>query len=1699
MLFRKAKRVLAGVCVAAMLITSVGQDALVSVAAENTAYEQEAVTEDVSDADAPTEDVSDAEIPAEDVSDAEIPAEDVTEVDAATEDVSSADAPVGEEAESEEVSYGITTGDQLLNDGTLIIGKNHVLIGDTAFVTGDYVSQVKHIVFEENSGLKEIGKTAFTKLPELQSVDFSNCHMLTGIRDNAFASCPKLETVTFSEELQMLGKNAFASCPMIKEITLPAKLTEMSGGVFSGCTGLKRVTVETNNLKCGTGIFAKCSIEEIVFANNNTMVPDNLFNGAGFKRAGEGEEPLTIQIPYFIQEIGDSSFKGCTTLINLEIEDTQEHPSALAALGNSAFSGCSFLENVVLPKSVKKIGASAFEGCKSFTDILIPNTVTEIGTRAYKDCNGATSLQISNAATKLGTSLFEGCTSLTEVEIPTGIMEITDYMFQGCTRLSSVEISSTVSTVGKGAFKKCTSIVAITIPDTVSNVEGEVFMGCSSLVNPILPKDLTELASSLFENCISLQTISTSAEPGPADCLIIPEKITTVQSKAFRNCDSIRNIEISEGVTYIGGEAFADCQAFNQLKICTKNLTTCGTKIFCDDRIVSVYFPEGITEIPANLFSCAGFTTNTTLYIPASVKSIGKNAFGGTSSIPTNIYRIVFEEGSKLETIGDTAFAYCTAVTEFTIPDTVTSIGTKAFQGCIKLKEITIPEKVTTIGGSAFSECSVLTTIYYNAIAVTSENKNIFEKCNIHTILIGPKVTILPAYLFYGANFSKNQITGAVDLITLTIPAAVKKIGDYSFANIANITEIEFAAGSRLEEVGIFAFNACSSLAACRLPETVTIIGNGAFSDCVVLEDITLPSRLTTLGDSAFKNCAMMGSYVIPENVGRIGTYTFFGNTNLTSVEFAGKKVTEIGAFAFAQCPSLSEIIIPNGVATIGNNAFEGDTALEKVVIPISVSSIGANAFAGCTNPNLKFYVVPGSYAEKWLKDNHLDDKMEEWQYGAKVEKPTASPASYSIVPVNTRIMISTETLGATIYYTMDGSEPTTASSKYTGDIVITEDVTIRAFAVKEGFEDSDIADFVYTLEEEVIDWGDLDERDREKFSSPDEIPTGLWVAGFTDMTYTGKAITFPELRVYDNKTLLKEKKDYKVTYSNNKLAADKNTAKKKPTVTITGLGNYNKKSVNYFTIKQADIAGASAADILLAVKPKNAIQKPVPVVTFNGTKLANKKDFTLTYSAGDGFGTAGNYTITINGNGNFTGTKKIQCKLTELTLMSKVKVSGVKTAKYTGSPITQELVVKNGSKLMTEGVDYTVQYSNNTAAGKATITLTGKGSYIGEKVVTFQISPVATINKTKIGFNKASVVYTGEPVELGTGADDLKATVTYKGETLKEGVDYRIIKYETNINAGTAKITFEGMNAYSGTVKKSIPITPADLKSAVVEVKAADGTWQTSKAAFAYCKGGVKPEVRVTFGGKVLEANKDYTLEYSNNDKSGTAKATVTGMKNYTGKKSGTYKINKKELRDVKIIAQDVVYAKKTGIYTGAKPVLTDVSGVKLVNNADYKIVSYTYAYDTYVTNNGIEGVLRCEGSKIEAKDILPAGTVVRVWFEAVSTSKTCYYVGRTSAVFQVVPQSIAKAKIKVKNQTYTGQEVKPDKDDITVTIGKVVLSKDDYEIIGYSKNVAKGTATITIRGIGNYGGISTGKFTIVQKEMAIDDRNWLKRILGL
>lgn len=584
--------------------------------------------------------------------------------------------------------------------------------------------------------------------------------------------------------------------------------------------------------------------------------------------------------------------------------------------------------------------------------------------------------------------------------------------------------------------------------------------------------------------------------------------------------------------------------------------------------------------------------------------------------------------------------------------------------------------------------------------------------------------------------------------------------------------------------------------------------------------------------------------------------------------------------------------------------------------------------------------------------------------------------------------------------------------------------------------------------------------------------PNGFWVNDIPAQRYTGKAVK-PFIEVYDGKKLLKEKVDYTLSYKNNIKANDASNAKAAPTVVVKGKGNYSGTEKVTFSILAKSINNEDVMIDDITKAYNNTLQKVVPIVTWNGKKLKNKTDFTVRYPETNesAYIAEGKYQIEIIGKGNYIGKRVVQLTITNKKLMSKVSVVKIPNQPYTGSEITPELIVKDGRTQLQENVDYSVSYRNNFETGTANVVLTGIGAYYGEKRISFKITGI-DIKKAVVENMPGSVMYTGDDITVAP----YLITVSDEEEIiLKENRDYTV-SYLKNKEVGTATVIFKGISNYSGALKKTFKITPYNVAEDIYsKIKVNDNI------TAAYAIGGSKPKPKVYFGTRLLTEGTDYTLRYSNNKAVSSSElsedlptVTVCGKKNFTGDLSTIFEITPQKMGVLKIEIPDKVYQNKAGKWKSI-PKVTDLNGKTLKAGRDYESgILYTYIRDTTLS----DGTIKKAGSQIELTDIVPAGTVILV-----SVTGKGNYTGEICEDYRITQFDIGKAKVKIPKQTYTGKEIYPDKNQIEVSIGKTTLADSDYEIIDYSNNLKKGTATIVIRGKGEYGGTKKATFKIIAK----------------
>ena len=421
---------------------------------------------------------------------------------------------------------------------------------------------------------------------------------------------------------------------------------------------------------------------------------------------------------------------------------------------------------------------------------------------------------------------------------------------------------------------------------------------------------------------------------------------------------------------------------------------------------------------------------------------------------------------------------------------------------------------------------------------------------------------------------------------------------------------------------------------------------------------------------------------------------------------------------------------------------------------------------------------------------------------------------------------------------------------------------------------------------------------------TPDEKKTGIEVTDPDDSVYDGLPHVNP-LTVTDTKTgtTLVKDTDYTLFYSKDVINVGT------VDVTVNGIGNYTgefKKSYK-ITPREYTVTTESAKKVYDGTaltaggKIEGIVDGEVVVVHTTGSqtevgstpntyKLEWKKASSKNYKLKeDSIGTLTVTEQTIdpgkdpdNPNPNYSG----------------VTINNPSNSVYDGkehkwSPAVTD---KEGNALV-EGTDYEVAYSTSdftNVTGTITVTITGLGNYTGTVTRTYEITPKAY----RVTTDSAKKVYDGTALTAGGKIEGIvdgeTVEFTTTGSRTVEGTSKNTYSLKWNGSAiqTNYKLAKESIGDLTVTPKSIIPDepnTPDDKKTGITVSNPKDSKYDGQEHREVLT-------VKDTKTGKDLIANKDYTVVYSDDlVNAGTVTIKVSGLGNYSGSFTKTYKITKR------------------------------------------------------------------------------------------------------------------------------------------------------------------------------------------------------------
>lgn len=324
---------------------------------------------------------------------------------------------------------------------------------------------------------------------------------------------------------------------------------------------------------------------------------------------------------------------------------------------------------------------------------------------------------------------------------------------------------------------------------------------------------------------------------------------------------------------------------------------------------------------------------------------------------------------------------------------------------------------------------------------------------------------------------------------------------------------------------------------------------------------------------------------------------------------------------------------------------------------------------------------------------------------------------------------------------------------------------------------------------------------------------------------------------------------------------------------------------------------------------------------------------------------------VVLTGKGDYEGTVKAAFTIGVKAFTAEDKpVIDIPTQNVGAEKLANVTVTWNG-KALNEGTDFDVTSGDNSKAGTQTAAVVFKGNFAGSFSVNYNVVS-KDLSRASLFLNELNASYTFD----GT-AKEPGVRIEMDNKTLTEGADYTV-KYENNVNAGTATIRVIGAGSYAGEVTKTFAIAKADLKNTEVVF---------DQDAYTATGSAITPKFTVKLGAYTLPS-RDYAVSLTNNTEIGeatlTLSAAATGSGNFTGTKTAKFNIVGKAVADL-----DVTVDTPTVNYDGqAKtPAVTVKDGtVTLVKDTDYSV-----AYENNINAGTAKAIVTGKGKYAGTKAV--------------------------------------------------------------------------------------------------------------------------------
>ncbi len=1452
----------------------------------------------------------------------------------------------------------------------------------------------------------------------------------------------------------------FSGCSSLNGLDLSCFRTDKvinMQGVFSGCSGLKELDLSafnTGNVTSMSYMFEKCgNLETLDLSSFNTK---NLL-------------------------IMGEMFSGCMSLKSLDMSNF--NLSNMECSDDCMFEDCESLASICAPYNLgehimlplyagyvwRESDGTIVEALPRHrsTSVLITKNVVrpedELAGGEYKENDSYITWRIDGN----GKLTVEGEGEFAELEENSINMQRAPW-YSKRYYIQSAEINVTNMTDASFMFNDCNkmSVIDMSSFDTsqVTDMQG-MFQGCGSLQEIDLSGfdtcNVTNMSMMFAMRCGN-GDIDENNYVGPADLNLSgfnTEKVTDM-SEMFIGCGNLNRLDVSNFDTrnvanmnsmfaYCSSLAELDVSGFNTERV-TDMSYMFGSCIVLKSLELDNFDTSNVTDMNG-MFSCCNSLANLNVssFNTSNVTNM-KDMFCQNQLTSLDVSGF---DTSKVTDMSD-MFCNCRMLKSLDVSHFDTSKVTDMlgmFSDCEMLKSLDVSHfdtsEVTDMTGM-FSDCRMLKSLdvsHFDTSEVTAMS-GMFSDCKmLESLDISHFDTGKVVYM--------RQMFSNSSLVSVNL-------GDFNTGNVYNMSYM-FSGCSRLKELDLSSFDVSKV-------ELITNILEG----CSALNKIHTPKNLkqsvglpkAEAGD-AWQNDAGNTYTELPVDL----NYSIV----LSRKGGSGSDDTD------KQTLSVSGINIEDKVYDGDPNPYTGNVILTdasgKVVQNISVTHFysGATADGNVYPETADAPSQAGNYTLTFAVT------------GANADQYVLNQPSYSFCITPREAFIVAETVSVEI----GGQLPQVSELKYTVDGLVKNDELIKKPSFKYSVEDISTAkEGQYEIIPYAADAGHNYSLKYVNGILSIGIPVPYITLEKQKTSYiTGEKLTTDDLKVtyYNEMGLPSTVTDY----TTNANEIDMSTPGTKTLV----VRYRNLRAEIEITVKEKQTGDASGLKIAFKnEQDKESIYtgtaiKPEISVSYNGRRLIEGTNYTVKYANNVKVGSA---KITVTGKGNFRSNKTENFHIAQ---------ADIADADIAGTDKTGELVVVSGSKFVPivycgsrklTAKDYTID--GTVRAGKKItesdsnqiVTLRGKGNYTGNKRITLKVVKksdlikfTVTIDRTKLD----SLFYDGKAHYV----HEIRGAVTVTGKDgnadMKYGTDYMIAYPDNVTDVGVKKFSVIGMGFYTGTVNKSYTIKPAVNAEDALKIKYEAGNIENIKLPYRSTGVTFNDQLKVTYTRKgdtlTLQEGRDYKVTYSGNKKVGSnAKFIISFLGNYRGikKQTGTFTIEKADLKDATVIIPDAVYNKKPGIYKSVPYVIEPETG-RLIKASAYTVTYYTDQ------NRNVE---------MKGKNKVSSGDTVYVKIEAKENSN--YRSDKPLIKTYQVTNAINLSKAKVsfmssvtgdltKSIEYTGQKITDCEIKVLID-GKPV---DENMVVTYVNNIDKGKATVIVTGTGKpgckYTGCKKAAFNIV------------------